>query len=212
MTTLTIDTGLLIAAIKRVIPHTAKRDQRVPALECIRFFTRDSDLILTATDRYTVIESRIPLNEVDAATPVDFLVNATALKTILPALKPSRLTMVTPTGEPGAEFNSIPVIGSGNEFPRTASLWPDEFQPMPSTTVGLGVQHIKKLAALPQGSGERTTPMIFGCKDPSRDQSPIIILFGDHTRVLIMPVRHTIRDEQLSVWGMGAAREVEAAA
>lgn len=190
MTTLTISTDELIAAIKRVFPH-ASTDQTLPALAAMRFTTKGEYLVLSACDRYTIGETRLLPLDSDSAEPVDFLVNAKQLKALLPALKANGLTTVSPreNGD-GAEFNGAHVAGYEIEhYPATHKLWPDSFEPVAADNFGMSVANIKKLSALPQGRSEKSTPLVFGQGTDANPNKPFVILFGEHTRVLVMPVR-----------------------
>lgn len=194
MTTLNINTDALSAAIKRVFPHAAVPSANTPVLECIRFETRAGYLIVSATDRFTLIESRVMLSEEDAALPpVSFLVNAKQLKALLPAFKTSFVVSIEPgvTNASGATFNGAFVPGDTGNYPATDRLWPDTFDALSSANIGLGVENVKKLAALPQGRHEKGTPLVFGQADANGDgNKPVIVLFGEDTRVLVMPVRN----------------------
>lgn len=190
MTTLTISTDALVSAIKRVFPH-ASTDQTLPALAAMRFTTKGEHLVISACDRYTIGETRLPLSESDAANPVDFLVNAKQLKALLPALKANMYTTVTPrANEDGAEFNGAAVAGYEIEhYPATNRLWPDTFETVAPGNFGMSAFNIKKLTALPQGRGEKNTPLVFGQGQGANSNQPFVILFGEDTRVLVMPVR-----------------------
>lgn len=190
MTTLTISTDALVSAIKRVFPH-ASTDQTLPALAAMRFTTKGKYLVISACDRYTIGETRLELSESDAANPVDFLVNAKQLKALLPALKAQMFTTVTPReNEDGAEFNGAAVAGYEIEhYPATHRLWPDTFETVSGGNFGMSALNVKKLTALPQGRHEKNTPLVFGQGADSNPNKPFVILFGEHTRVLVMPVR-----------------------
>lgn len=216
MTTLTISTDTLIAAIKRVFPH-ASTDQTLPVLATIRFTTKGEYLVLSACDRYTIGETRIPLSEVDSATPVDFLVNAKQLKTLLPALKTTAYTFVMPRdNEDGAEFNGSHVAGCELErYPSTHKLWPESFEPAAAGNFGMSVASIKKLSALPQDRHEKSTPLVFGQGKDASPMKPFVILFGESTRVLVMPVRVGARGDgsaSYASWDAPASTAATAAA
>lgn len=192
MTTLTVSADALIAAIKRVFPH-ASTDQTLPSLAAMRFTTKGKYLIVSACDRYTIGETRLELSESDYAEPVDFLVNAKQLKALLPALKTTPYATIEPvedTGGNGATFNGSMVHGYATEhYPATDRLWPDTFEPVSGGNFGMSAANIKKLTALPQGRHEKSTPLVFGQGADSNPNKPFVILFGEHTRVLVMPVR-----------------------
>lgn len=203
MTTLAVNTEQLIAAIKRVLPHVAKASAGVPVLENIRFKTIGEHLVLSATDRYTAIESRVQLSEVDQQTPVEFLASGAQLKALLAALKMNVLTLITAPADDGpVEFNGSKVYGLGDgEYPSVDRLWPDSFEHVAPDVIALGVDQLKKMTALPQGRADKGTPMVFGHPRNAESRKPLVILFGDHTRVLVMPHRSlpTITAES---WGM----------
>ncbi|GAA1639124.1 hypothetical protein GCM10009700_27610 [Brevibacterium sanguinis] len=184
MNSVTVTSAELIAAVKRVIPHTAAANQYLPVLECIRFEVRGGYLTLSATDRFTLIETRIGLSvEVGEDDSFVFLANAKRLKDLLPAFKAGRLVTVTD----GGEFNSIHVPGNDGDFPAVNKLWPDRFMEVSPHRFGLGVEHVKKLAALPQGRDEKRIPLVFGQGPDAGERKPLVVVFSDHTRVLVMP-------------------------
>lgn len=215
MTTLTISTDALVSAIKRVFPH-ASTDQTLPALAAMRFTTKGKHLIVSACDRYTIGETRLELSELDYAEPVDFLVNAKQLKALLPALKAQMFTTVTPredTGGDGASFNGSMVDGCElQHYPATHRLWPDTFETVSGGNFGMSAANIKKLTALPQGRHEKNTPLVFGQGADSNPNKPFVILFGENTRVLVMPVRVGAwgDDSNYSSWNESPAVEAPA--
>lgn len=193
--TFKVDTNDFVAAIKRAVPHTAKANQNTPVLEAVRLTTVGDSLVLSATDRYTMIECRVRLRDDATADqhPFDVLIPASALKSLIPMVKARNITEVVPDG--GATvFDGVRLEHQSGDFPATGHLWPAALHPVKASSIGLGVEHVKKLTAL-RVSARDTAPILFygsaevtdsdagGCK-------PVIALYGEDTRVLIMPVSH----------------------
>ena len=190
----TVDTNDFVAAIKRVLPHAAKSSQCVPVLEAVRLTIVGDHLVLSATDRYTMIECRVRLR--DGATagqhPFDAPVPASALKSLVPMIKARNITEVVP-GEGATVFDGVRLEHQAGDFPATGRLWPDALHPINASALGLGVEHVKKLGAL-RVSARDTTPILFYGFDEVTDpeaggRKPVVALYGEDTRVLVMPVR-----------------------
>lgn len=214
MTTLNIASNEFIAAIKRVLPH-ACTDDTLPVLTCIRFELKHGYLYLSATDRYTVGESRIRIDhEVEGG--LEAIVYGKQLKALLPSIKLNDRVIVKADDEGLLTVNDTAVSGQPLEsYPRINHLWPDRFSEMSANNVGFSVGNIKKLSALPQLRGEKNDPIVFGQHPDAGPNKPVIVLFGADTRVLIMPVRvgglgndaqyESMANPSMSVTGSAAA-------
>lgn len=191
MASITVNSEDLIAAVKRVFPHCATASQNVPVLENIKLEVVWDRLILSATDRYTLIEAAVFLVEGENES-FTALVNGKQLKTLLPALKAgSRVTITESLEQPGAAFNGTLVYGNSGEYPATRKLWPDEVAEMSANVCALSAVNVKKLSALPQQRHEKDTPLVF-CQAPNAEANkPVVVVFGDMARVLLMPMRTT---------------------
>lgn len=186
MTIINIASSELIAAIKRVLPHTST-DDTLPVLTCIKFAVKHGYLYLSATDRYTLVESRVRLEE---SAELETLVYGKQLKALLPSIKLNDRVILRVDDEGLLTVNDTAVSGQPLEsFPRINSLWPDRFAALAPHNLGLSVANIKKLSALPQLRGEKNDPLVFGQHPDAGSNKPVIVLFGNDTRVLIMPVR-----------------------
>lgn len=191
MTTLHIPANELTPAIKRVSPHASVPAQNVPILETIRFTVKGEQVILSACDRYTICETRVRLlDRVDS--PVEFLVNAKQLKALLPAIKHGMVTVEVDPDDTaaGATFNGARVPGDEMErYPATQNLWPDTFEEVAASNFAVSAAAVKKLTALPQGRHESNIPLVFGQGKDAHANKPFVVLFGEGTRVLVMPSR-----------------------
>ena len=188
-----VDTAEFVAAIKRAVPHTAKSNQNTPVLEAVRLTTVGDHLVLSATDRYTMIECRVRLRDDATALrpPFDVLIPAAALKSLVPMIKARNVTEVVP-GEGATVFDGVRLEHQSGDFPAVGQLWPAALHPVNASVLGLGVENVKKLGAL-RVSARDTAPILFygsaevtdsdegGCK-------PVVALYGEDTRVLVMPV------------------------
>ena len=189
----TVATAEFVAAIKRAVPHTAKSNQCTPVLEAVRLTTVGDSLVLSATDRYTMIECRVRLRDDATAErhPFDVLIPAGALKSLVPMIKARNVTEVVPDG--GATvFGGVRLEHQSGDFPATGRLWPAALHPVNASALGLGVEHVKKLSAL-RVSARDTTPILFYGSAEVTDsdaggRKPVVALYGEDTRVLIMPV------------------------
>lgn len=188
-----VATAEFVAAIKRAVPHTAKSNQNTPVLEAVRLTTVGDHLVLSATDRYTMIECRVRLRGDATASqhPLDVLIPAGALKSLVPMIKARNITEVVPDG--GATvFDGVRLEHQSGDFPATGRLWPAALHPVNASALGLGVDHAKKLAAL-RVSARDTAPILFygsaEVTDPDEGgRKPVVALYGEDTRVLVMPV------------------------
>lgn len=188
-----VDTAEFVAAIKRAVPHTAKSNQNTPVLEAVRLTTVGDHLVLSATDRYTMIECRVRLRDDATALrpPFDVLIPAAALKSLIPMIKARNITEVVP-GEGATVFDGVRLEHQSGDFPATGRLWPAALHPVNASALGLGVENVKKLAAL-RVSARDTAPILFygsaEVTDPDAGvRKPVVALYGEDTRVLIMPV------------------------
>lgn len=215
MTTLNIASSEFIAAIKRVLPH-ASTDDTLPVLTCIRFEVKQGYLYLSATDRYTLGESRVRLGNPEEFPTLETLVYAKQLKALLPSIKLNDRVIVKADDEGLLTVNDTAVSGQPFEsYPRINNLWPDRLAEMSANNVGFSVGNIKKLSALPQLRGEKNDPIVFGQHPDAGPNKPVIVLFGADTRVLIMPVRvgglgndaqyESMANPSMSVTGSAAA-------
>lgn len=191
MTSITVQSDDLIAAVKRVVVHTAAPSANTPVLENIKLEVVGDRLILSATDRYTLIEAAVFLVEGENES-FTALVNGKQLKTLLPALKAGRrVTITDDMDQPGAAFNGTLVHGNSGEYPATHKLWPDGIAEMSANVCALSAVAVKKLSALPQQRHEKGTPLVF-CQAPNAEANkPVVVVFGDMARVLVMPLRTT---------------------
>ena len=188
-----VATAEFVAAIKRAVPHTAKSNQCTPVLEAVRLTTVGDSLVLSATDRYTMIECRVRLR--DGATagqhPFDALIPAGALKSLIPMIKARNVTEVVP-GEGATVFGGVRLEHQSGDFLATASLWPAALHPVNASVLGLGVDNVKKLAALRVSARDNDPILFYGSAevtDPDEGTGkPVVVLYGEDTRVLIMPV------------------------
>ena len=193
MTTLTIDAKLFTDALRRVLPHAEKPNSGTPILENIRFTVRGSWLVIQATDRYTVGESRVPLSEVDAMAELDVIADAARVKALVPALRRDALVMLTDDEDEvtlsGAYVTPLDVHRV-RDWPAVGRLWPAELGEDVQGPLSLSVATLKKLAALPQTTAERRdeSPTFHSVKPGG----PVVVLFGEDTRVLAMPVRANV--------------------
>lgn len=190
MTTLTIDAKMFTDALRRVLPHAAKPGADAPILANVRFTVRDGWLVVQATDRYTVGESRIPLSEIDAKATLDVLADAERVKALVPALRRDKLVMLTDDDDEvtlsGAYVTPLDTSTIRN-WPAVDRLWPTEFGEDVQGPLSLGTATLKKLAALPQSAAEgRDEAPTFHAAKPG---GPVVVLFGENTRVLAMPCR-----------------------
>lgn len=180
---ITVETAPLIAAFKRVIPHVSTPARNIPILESIRLEVRGKYLVLTATDRYTVGESRVLIS--GAAEPFTALVNAKRVKSILTLLKADLNTTVSVTDE-RVTVGGIDVTGEDvGTYPAVGRLWPDTLGDAVAGPLGFGPEHLKKLTSLAQTHADRKGAITFHRED-DRGGKPVIALMGDHTRVLMM--------------------------
>lgn len=188
MTIINIASNEFIAAIKRVLPH-ACTDDTLPVLTCIRFEVKHGYLYLSATDRYTIGESRIRIDhEIEGG--LETLVYGKQLKALLPSIKLNDRVILRVDDDGLLTVNDTAVSGEPlNSCPAINSLWPDRFAEMSASNFGFSVANIKKLSALPQLRGEKNDPIVFGQHPDAGPNKPVIVLFGADTRVLIMPVR-----------------------
>lgn len=187
--TLTVKTEDLTTAIKRVLPHLATPAQNLPVLEDIRFTLHGDHLVLTGCDRYTIGEVRIAVevNDGDAATA--FYANGKRLKEILPALKADAGTAIQVTDSGVASFGGLDVPHADGDYPAVDRLWPDEFTPLAEAVTGILPEHLKKLTAVSPTRQEKAdqTCWRFG-QQSSAAGKPLLALFGQGMRVLLMPV------------------------
>lgn len=190
MTTLTIDAKLFTDALRRVLPHAAKPAANTPILENIRFTVRGTWLVIQATDRYTVGESRVPLRDGDATATMDVLADAARVKALVPALRRDAQVLLSDDDDEvtlsGAYVTPLDVH-TVRDWPAVDRLWPTEFGEDVQGPLSLGVETVKKLAALPQSAAEgRDEAPTFHSAKPG---GPVVVLFGENTRVLAMPCR-----------------------
>ena len=188
-----VDTTEFVAAIKRVIPHTAKSNQCTPVLEAVRLTTVGDSLVLSATDRYTMIECRVRLRDDATALrpPFDALIPAGALKSLIPMIKARNVTEIHP-GEGATVFDGVRLEHQAGDFPAVGHLWPDALHPVNASTLGLGVENVKKLGALRVSARDRDPIWFYGSAEVTDSdeggRKPVVALYGEDTRVLIMPV------------------------
>ena len=190
MTTLTLDAKLFTAALRRVLPHAAKSNSGTPILENIRFTVRGAWLVIQATDRNTMGESRVPLSEVDAMAALDVLADAARVKALVPALRRDNLVLLTDDDDEvtlsGAYVTPLDT-STVRDWPAVDRLWPAEFSEDMQGPLALSVSTLKKLGALTQSTAERMgeAPTFHSAKSGG----PVVVLFGENARVLAMPGR-----------------------
>ena len=189
----TVDTAEFVAAIKRVIPHTAKPNLGVPVLEAVRLTIVGDSLVLSATDRYTMIECRVRLRDDATAChhPFDALILAGALKSLIPMIKARNVTEVVP-GEGATVFDGVRLEHRDGDFPAVGHIWPAALHPINAESLGLGVEHVKKLGALRVSARDRDPILFYGSDEVTDPEAggrkPVVVLYGEDTRVLVMPV------------------------
>lgn len=196
MTTITVDRPTLVAAFKRVLPHIAQRGDNVPVLETVRVEVRGAYLILTGTDRYSLAQSRVPLRE--GAEPFKALVEGAKVKSILTALKGSGPVDLTFS----EDFSEVRLQGfdvsaedvQAEQFPPVDKLFPSKLRPVEGLETGLllNVFQLKKLTALPQLKDDKYATPSFWIEDKGHRDGvvrTIIVVFGDHTRVALVPAK-----------------------
>lgn len=189
----TVDTAEFVAAIKRAIPHAAKPNRDAPVLEAVRLTTVGDSLILSATDRYTMIECRVRLRDDATALrpPFNALIPAGALKSLIPMIKARNVTEVYP-GEGATVIDGVRLDHQSGDFPALSRLWPAELHPVNASALGLGVDHVKKLTALRVSARDRDPIFFYGSAEVADSDAggrkPVVALYGEDARVLIMPV------------------------
>lgn len=184
----------LVAAIKAVTPHVSK-DLRFTALASIQFRLHDGELTLTATDRYTLAQSKVG-RSTDHQDGEDFsvlvsLADAKRIATYLKSVKmpavPLKVDAAAGSILVGFDGESVAARTVDGEFPKLDHIVPSGDKLGEVSELGFNGDYLARFATknLARG-GEKNLPTRLSFV---KSGGPVKVTFSDHFVGVCMTVR-----------------------
>lgn len=186
MTTLTRE------QVKRIIAHVefTSKDTTLPVLNAVHIVAEGDKITVSSTDRYILGESTITVGEWEgeAASATIPASDITNWKNLAKVSNIFQLT-IGDTWELDAGPSKATGMTVNAEYPKVASLFPEDRTLHPINPTGLSVTNLDKLGKFSRAAGIPTTERRWkiGQARPEDRRAPIIALI-EGTRALIMPI------------------------
>lgn len=192
MTTFTVPARMLALTLRAVLPH-ASTDKTLPILNSVRFRVTGGELMIDATDRYSIGRATLVATPGEDATNAGFVLPLDDAKRIVAAYKTAdqyveaTVTLDGVTVTVKTHDSTIVATTVESEYPQIDRIV-EGFTPAEAGTFGATPKMLEKFAGrhIARDAREKSIPLVW---EFAADNKPARVTFGEWFVALVMPTR-----------------------